>query len=197
MQFTFSRKHNILPNITLEGANLEFVNETKLLGLTITNNCKWDANTQMIVSKGNSRLWFLRRLKLLGASKATLLEIYKLFCRSTLEIGAPVWSGSLTKKNKQNIERVQKNALRIIYGPLSCTYEELLESIGETTLETRRDHLSLSFARKCLRNEKFKHWFPRGVSTRKRNHFLEPQAKTKRFSNSAIPYMIRLLNLNS
>ena len=45
MQFTFSRKQNILPNITLEGANLDFVNETKLLGLTITNNCKWDANT--------------------------------------------------------------------------------------------------------------------------------------------------------
>ena len=135
----------------------------------------------MIVSKGNSRLWFLRRLKLLGASTATLLGIYKLFCRSILEIGAPVWSGSLTKKNKQNIERVQKNALRIIYGPLSCTYEELLESIGETTLEKRRDLLSLSFARKCVKNAKFKHWFPRGVSTRKSNHFLEPQAKPKRF----------------
>ena len=85
-----------------------------------------------------------------------------------------MWSGSLTKKNKQNIKRVQNNALRIIYGPLIDSYEELLKSIGETTLKKRRDHLSLSFARKCLKSDKFNNWFPRGVTTRKNTHFLEP-----------------------
>jgi hypothetical protein len=35
---------------------------------------------------------FLRRLKLLGGSEDTLLDIYKLFCRSVLEYGAPVWT---------------------------------------------------------------------------------------------------------
>ena len=61
------------------------------------------------MKNGNSRLWFLRRLKLLGASQETLLEIYKLFCHSVLEFGAPVWSGALSKKNVQDIERVQRN----------------------------------------------------------------------------------------
>ena len=42
MQFTFSKKHKLQPNITLEGANLDVVSETKLVGVTITDNCKWD-----------------------------------------------------------------------------------------------------------------------------------------------------------
>ena len=42
MQFTLSKKHKLQPNITLEGANLDVVSETKLVGVTITDNCKWD-----------------------------------------------------------------------------------------------------------------------------------------------------------
>ena len=88
--------------------------QTKLLGLTVTSDGRWDLNTKNTVIKGNSRLWFLRRLKLLGASRDTLLTIYKLFCRSVLEYCAPVWSGNLSKANIQSIERVQKSALKII-----------------------------------------------------------------------------------
>lgn len=56
MHFNFTRKYNINPKIKLEGSTLEYVTETKLLGLTITSDCKWNANTRTIVRKGNSRL---------------------------------------------------------------------------------------------------------------------------------------------
>ena len=73
-----------IPELHLEESTLEVVQETT------TNNCRWDANTKHNVAKGNSRLWFLRSLKLLGASQETLLDINKLFCRPIREYGSTV-----------------------------------------------------------------------------------------------------------
>ena len=57
---------------TLEGNKLDFVQNAKILGLSVTSDGRWDLNTKSTVLKGNSRLWFLRPLKLLGASRDTL-----------------------------------------------------------------------------------------------------------------------------
>ena len=192
--FNFTRKYQFEPNFILENTTLEVVHETKLLGLIVSSDCRWDKNTKDIIQKGNGRLWFLRRLKLLGASRSTLTDIYKLFCRSVVEYCAPVWSGSLSKRNSQDIERVQKNAFRIIFGLAYSSYDDLLDEIEESTLNQRRDDLSLKFAKKCVKSSKFSNWFPNGVQTRGGSHFYEAEAKTKRLQNSAIPYMTRLLN---
>ena len=80
-------------------------------------------------------------------------------------------------KNKKAIERVQKSALRVIYGPHDNTMIKLC----------------LTFAKKRLKSEKLRHWFPKGMSTRNITHFIETQGKTKRFSNSAIAHLTRLL----
>ena len=121
IHFNVTRKFLFEPQFSIDGKLIEVVNQTKLLGLTVSDNCKWDENTKDIVSKGNGRLCFLRRLKTLGASIETLLDIYRLFCRSVLEYRAPVWSGALTTGNKQDIERVQKNAFLVQPLPIMRT----------------------------------------------------------------------------
>ena len=146
ISFSFSIKYPLNHVFSVSGEPIEVVKQTKLLGVILSDNCKWDANTKNIVKSGNSRLWFLRRLKTLGASVQTLLDIYKLFCRSVLEYGAPVWSGALTKRNIQDIERVQQNAMRIIFGAAFTTYDDCLEQLEEQTLEERRTRLCLTFA---------------------------------------------------
>ena len=60
------------------------------------------------------RLFFLRRLKTLGASQETLGEVYILFIRSILEFCAPLWTGALYKKDTKLLEHVQKSACKII-----------------------------------------------------------------------------------
>ena len=194
MPFNFTRKYQFTPELYLDGTVLEVVCETKLLGLIITNNCRWDANTKHIVTKGNSRLWFLRRLKTLGASRDTLVDIYKLFCRSILEYGAPVWSGSLSNGNTQDIERVQKNAYKIIFGTSFTNYTECLDEQEEETLEVRRDRLCTNFAESCLNNPKFSGLFQVGMCTRNKTSYMVPDAKTRRYNRSAIPHLTRLLN---
>ena len=88
--FNFTKKLTFEPKLFLDGQLIDVVQEMKLLGVTITSNAKWDSNTKELIKKGNKRLWFLRRLKLLNANKTTLTNIYKLFCRSALEYCAPI-----------------------------------------------------------------------------------------------------------
>ena len=136
----------ILFQTSPDGRPVDVVYESKLLGLTITSDCRLDANTKNFV---------IRRLKLLAACEGTLMDIYKLFCRSVLEFGAPVWSGALSAKSSQDIERVQRNAMRIISNSMNTSYDDFLDQIEEQTLSSRRETLCLSFAQKCLKTDKF------------------------------------------
>ena len=162
----------------------------------IRSDCKWTSNTTYITNKAKARLWFLRRLKSLGASLATLVEIFKLFLRSAVEMAVPLWSGALTCDEINKIERVQKIAVKIILGNSYRNYDEALERLELDTLEERREHICLKFAKRCTRSETFKHWFPRRprIDTRNEEVFLRPTVKTKRYLISSIPHLVDLLN---
>ena len=58
---------------------------------------KWYDNTNYICQKGYERLWMLRRLKVLGAIEAELLDVYHKQVRSVLVLGVPVWQPALTQ----------------------------------------------------------------------------------------------------
>ena len=51
-----------------------------------------------------------------GASISDLKTIYFLFVRSQLEQSVVVWNSSLSAENINDLERVQKSALKIILG---------------------------------------------------------------------------------
>ena len=52
----------------LNGESLEVVEKTKLLGVLITEELKWDVNTDLLLRKGNSRIEFLRRVASFNSS---------------------------------------------------------------------------------------------------------------------------------
>ena len=69
--------------------------------------------------------------------------------------------------------------------------------LEEDTLKDRREKLCLRFAENCTKDAKFSKWFKTGIKTRTRILYSEPEAKTRRYRNSAIPYLTRLLNSRS
>ena len=84
-------------------------------------------------------------------------------------------------------------------GSKFTTYKESLKKLKIQSLDDRRESLCLGFAKKGLKNEKVKNMFPikkskHQMELRKTNKFKTVKANTKRFKNSAIPYMRRLLN---
>ena len=61
MQLTNKRSSKIQANYTLEGTVLENVESIKYLGVTITNDLKWNTHISNVCTKANRTLGFLRR----------------------------------------------------------------------------------------------------------------------------------------
>ena len=194
-----SKTMDFLPEFESGGSSVETVESMKLLGFILSSNLSWKENTKMIVQKAYKRLWPIKRLKAKGAEISDLLEIYEKQVRSILEYGAPVWNSNITIEEANSIERVQKSFLHIALGNEYQSYENALEICGIESLKSRRTKLCHSFARKALKSTKHSHWFQEyenfGPQTRSiKPKLKEPLFKLRRFQNSPIPYLTRLLN---
>ena len=117
--------------------------------------------------------------------------IYYGYIRSRLEQSATVWHSSLTNENIQDLERVQKNALKIILKNEYNGYKKALKKLNMETLVERRKNLCLKFAIKCTRNKKLCKMFPlnenlHSMKQRVQNKFTVQHANTERLKNYSI-----------
>ena len=199
MIFNFTNKYKFVTRLEANQENIEVVDKTKLLGVFISSDLKWEENTNSLVKRAYGRMQLLRKVASFTTKREDLLHIYKIFVRPILEQSCTVWSSSLTKDCIAALERVQKGAFKIILGDKYKNYEESLKQLHETDLLTRRNMLSLKFAKKCTRNPKMKHLFPLNkqrsvMKLRKQEKFKINHIHTERFKRSAIPQMKILLN---
>ena len=110
-----------------------------------------------------------------------------------------LWHSSITKKCENNLERVQKSALKIMLGDKYVSYDNALKVLKLQSLRERREELCLKFARKCLQVPKLKRMFPRShhvhdMGKRRSEFFKVNRGLTERLRRSSIPHMQRLLN---
>ena len=154
MYFNFTRDKQFSTRLKIDNDKLDVISDTKLLGTIISNDLKWDKNTEFIVKKAYARMEILRRAKSFNASFEDLKLIYIMFVRSILEFSCTVWNSSLTIQNIEDLERVQKTAIKIILGESYLNYIKSLNLLQLQDLQERREELCLSFAKKCVKNEK-------------------------------------------
>ena len=177
---------------------IEIVPETKLLGTIIQNDLKWDSNTANLVKRANSRMILLRKLAEFGAPKEDLKTIYISYIRSVLEQSAVVWHFSLTEENKQDLERVQKSACKIIFKNKFESYHKSLEILDLEDLNQRRINLCKFFAKKSEKNSSIQFEPSEScltMETRRNNKYKVTFCRTERLKKSSIPGMQGLLNL--
>ena len=200
MLFNPGKTRDFLPRFTFNGDELEVIEETKLLGIILTNDLSWSSHVKYMVTKANKKLWALRRLKRLGSKTTDLLDVYFKQVRGTLEQGVQIWHPGITNIQRNKIERVQKSALSIILGQNYKSYNRALKTLKLESLFVRREKLCKTFAKKCEVSPKFSKWFKRkvkNVTTRgKVNKYCEIDARTARFEKSPINFLIKLLNNN-
>ena len=73
------------------------------MGLWIDDNMKWNTNTKNIVKKAAKRLFLLKVLKSYVASTGDMKNFYIAVIKPTLEYGAQVWNGGITKDQCKEI----------------------------------------------------------------------------------------------
>ena len=76
------------------------------------------------------------------------------------EFSSVVWHSRLSKKNENDIERVQKSAVKIIMKDNYSDYKNGLKTLGIETLFERREKLCLKFPKKMFKDRKFQKIVP-------------------------------------
>ena len=128
---------NTIPNIKIDGMDVEQVDHAKLLGVTISHDLSWNKHVENIVKKAGKILYMLYQLKRAGISQSDLVTVYLSVVRTVLEYACPVWHTNLQQYLSDNIESIQKRALKCIFR--GSSYNETLCNVGLQTLKDRRD----------------------------------------------------------
>ena len=144
ISYTHGNLGNEVPNILIEGKVVERVDHVKLLGITLSNDLTWKRHVDNIVKKVGKRIYMLYQLKRAGVNQADLITIYISVVRPVVEYACPVWHTYLPIYLSDNIEMIQKRAVRAIFPGMS--YVDILNHINLSTLKERRDY----FARNIL-----------------------------------------------
>ena len=170
-----------------------------MVGYILRSDMKTCSNTAYLTAKAFKRMWLIRRLKYLGASTTQLIDSLQKQVLSVLWLGAPAWYCLLTQSEKQDIDRVAKVGLKIIYGDTYQGFENALLSSGIRKPTLQLEKMTYQFAKKCASHEKFSKWFapvPERVHTRgnKRQIYVNISTRTERFRQSAIPHLTDILN---
>ena len=93
-----------------------------MVGVMVSQDLRWQSNTNFICTKAGRKLWVIRRLQKLKLNTYQLLDVYQKEVRSILEYAVPVWHSSITTQQSKQIEKIQKVAFKIILGDSYINY---------------------------------------------------------------------------
>jgi len=195
----FSRTPPPPPPLTIHDHKLEVVSVAKCLGVTFQGDLGWGTHVSDITKKGGQRLYLLCRLRQFNVPVEDLVTVYTCFIRPVLEYAAPVWHPGLTNTQHKKIERIQRRATRIILGH-TPSYEQSCKALKLQSLYERREDLCLEFGKKLAKSNLYHTWLPctrgevTGRKTRQTNKIDTIPARTKRYAQSPLPYIVKLLN---
>jgi len=129
---------------------IERVETFKLLGTVVSSDLKWNSHIAYVIPKANSRI-HLRQLKRAAVPQDDMLYFYKKIIgiiRPVLEYAVAVWHNGLTADLSDQLELIQKRALRIIFGGSSFTnksYDTFCHKLHISPLSARREDMTTRF----------------------------------------------------
>ena len=182
-----------IPNIKIDGRDIAQVCHAKLLGVTISQDLTWNKHVDNIVKKAGKRLYMLYQLKRAGITQKDLVSVYVSVVRPVLEYACPVWHTNLPQYLSDNIEVIQKRALKCIFPGLD--YAEILRRVNLDTLNVRRDSICQKYFDKIkVGTHRLNYLLPdkRHIkyNVRQQNVYPLPVTRTNRFRNSFIPWAL-------
>ena len=135
-------------NINQEVINSE--NCVKLLGVEIDNKLSFEKHISTLVKKASNQLNVISRIqKFMGFKEKEIL--LNSFVYSNFNYCPLVWHFCSAKSVKK-IEKIQEQALRILYNNFSSDFESILNKSGKLTIEVKRLRILALEVSKTLNN---------------------------------------------
>ena len=207
----FAREGNkvIFPPGSLCFANGETISRQdniKLLGMRIDSDLSHSSFVTDRRNAGMKCLWFLRRLRQHCPREDVIRKAYISYVRPVLEYAIPAVFTALDTCQFEKLEKVQKEATRIILGSQKwptqenyIDYQTRLQLTKLEDLETRWRNQFEKVGKKWKSDSRFKSYFKPNIpchqmSLRQRNVYIVPKARTDRLKKSAVAQAIELAN---
>jgi hypothetical protein len=145
-------KKPIIHNYHLRGHQLEAVPDAKYLGVTLSQDLRWDRHINNVKTSATRTLNFLKRNLKISSTKIKE-RAYNGLVRPQLEYSAAVWDPH-TIKGTNTIEMVQRRAARWACNRFNNTSSvtDMLNHLGWRTLEQRRADQRLTMLYKITNN---------------------------------------------
>ena len=173
---------------------------TKFLGINIDNKLSFSDHVRDLTAKCNSRIFLMRKLKIIGLGRQGLKTFYLSNIRSIICYAAPAWFTLLSKHDKNNLEKIQRAATRVILP--DTEYDDRLTLLDIPLLSDFMFNLSATHFSKILHNTSHP-LFSRIVfnsdnrtSSRVRSCYRPSKCRTVKRSNSFFNFFMAFYNNN-
>ena len=203
MKFNFRKTLDFPPIFKFDNRpSLGIVNETKILGIILSDSLKWSAHVSYMLKRAQKKIWTLRRMKLLKLDIDILVDFYCKEIRSILEFGVAVWNSGITTKMSEQLERIQRICINTILldTGVKVNYMVACTLLNLEPLFYWRQSLCIKFIQKASQDPRHSDMFSRNnnaCNTRaNKPEYREFKCRNARFYNSPLCYLTRLLNNN-
>lgn len=129
--------------LRIHGSVIRIEDNVKFLGMYFDQKLNWTKHIKYLQDKCQKRLNLMRAISgtSWGASKKTLLMIYRTIIRSVLDYGCTAYD-STDNANKEILDKIQRKALAICCGSATGTSVPALQvDCGELPLDLRRKRM--------------------------------------------------------
>ena len=178
LNVTTSKSLSLSSLTSPDGFVLPVVSSIRLLGVTFTDDLRWNSHIHNVLSKCNKRIFLLRNLKRSGCSSSIVLNVYNLVIRPIILYAYSSFC-NLPLFLKEKLLRFEKRVFRIVGDRNDRSVIEAAEQACERLFEKvvlYNDHP----LRHCFRQ------YP--TKTRASMKLRPVLARTKRFSSSFIRF---------
>ena len=100
--------------IAIQGVEVKTVDSYKFLGVGISNKLDWTDNTEVLYQKSQSRLFFLRRLRLFDVCCRLLRTFYLSVVASTLFFAGACWGGGIKALEPNRVNKLVRKASSVV-----------------------------------------------------------------------------------
>ena len=140
---------SVLPDLEINGTQLNRVDFTKSLGVLIDENLTWSNHINAISNKISSGIGSIKRISHC-VPPATLHNIYHGLVQSHFDYCSVVW-GNCAKTLSDKLQRLQNRAVRVLtHSTYDADANQLFKELGWDNLETRRQKLKAEMVYKSL-----------------------------------------------
>ena len=183
--------------IKLENETIKSEDSLKLLDFMFGRDPNVAEHVSLIKKKFRGRFWSLIHLRNNGFKGDELMNLFNVFLRPVIEYCSAVYHSMLTKGQEKELERMQRQAVKLAYG-WNESYEDICVIKNIKTLKERREEYVDRFVAKTIQSERFRCWYPRRNEPehefRRFRAFEEYRSSTLRYYNSPMAFMRRRAN---